>query len=234
MLALIGDSNQAVLFPGYLSIVLAACGAVTVWMQSPTVARTGRLTADRETIALYGSIAVLALWASLGPRAGLYTVLYTTIPVFSFLRAPERMGIVVMLCLAIFAAFAVRELRRRIPRRRTAIAVIACAAALFELNDIPFDWRPDSVPPVYRALASMPRGPVAEFPFYDRRTDFHLHTRYMLNSTVHWQPLVNGYSDHIPADFRTLAPVLATFPSTGELRRDERRAGALPDAESGT
>jgi len=62
-------------------------------------------------------------------------------------------------------------------------------------------------------LAGMPRGPVAEFPFYDRRIDFHLHTRYMLSSTAHWQPLLNGYSDHIPADFRALAPILATFPS---------------------
>ena len=35
----------------------------------------------------------------------------------------------------------------------------------------------------------------------------------MLNSTAHWQPLVNGYSDHIPADFRALATMLATFPS---------------------
>jgi hypothetical protein len=35
----------------------------------------------------------------------------------------------------------------------------------------------------------------------------------MLKSTVHWQPLVNGYSDHIPADFRTRANTLATFPS---------------------
>ena len=213
MLPLIGDANQAVLFPGYLSIVLGAFGVVAVWKRAPTVARTGRLAADRETIALYGSVAVLTLWASLGPRAGLYTVLYTTIPVFSFLRAPERMGIMVMLCLAILAAFAVRELRRRFPLHRAAIAGVACAAALVELNDIPFDWRPDSVPPVYRALAAMPRGPVAEFPFFDRRTDFHIHTRYMLNSTAHWQPLLNGYSDHIPADFRTRAPVLATFPS---------------------
>jgi hypothetical protein len=62
-------------------------------------------------------------------------------------------------------------------------------------------------------LAGMPRGPVVEFPFFERRIDFHLHTRYMLNSTVHWQPLVNGYSDHIPADFRAVAPVLSSFPS---------------------
>ena len=68
-------------------------------------------------------------------------------------------------------------------------------------------------PQPYRVLAQMPRGAVAEFPFYDRRIDFHLHTRYMLNSTAHWQPLVNGYSDHIPADFRESAPCSATFPS---------------------
>jgi hypothetical protein len=213
MLPLIGDANQAVLFPGYLAIVLGAFGAVTAWKDAAPAVYARRLSSDRETIALYGSVAALTLWASLGPRAGLYTVLYKTIPVFSFLRAPERMGIVVMLCLGLFAAFAVRELRRRFPLRGHAIAIVACAAALFELNDVPFDWRPDSVPPVYRALAAVPRGPVAEFPFYDRRSDFHIHTRYLLNSTAHWQPLVNGYSDYIPGDFRARAPVLATFPS---------------------
>jgi hypothetical protein len=35
----------------------------------------------------------------------------------------------------------------------------------------------------------------------------------MLNSTYHWQPLINGYSDHIPQDFRDNSKILATFPS---------------------
>jgi hypothetical protein len=35
----------------------------------------------------------------------------------------------------------------------------------------------------------------------------------MLNSTTHWQPLVNGYSDHIPQDFRDAARHLSSFPS---------------------
>ena len=39
------------------------------------------------------------------------------------------------------------------------------------------------------------------------------HAEYMVPSTYHWQPLINGYSDHIPQDFRDQAPVLATFPS---------------------
>ena len=213
ILPLIRDWNASVLFPGFVSIGLGFAGAAIAFRQSVSAPGPHRLPRDRETALLYGSIAILTFWASLGPRAGLYTVLYATIPVFSFLRAPERMGIVVMLCLGIFAAYAVRELRRRLPARRRAIAVVASAAALLELNDLPFDWRPDSIPSAYRVLAEMPRGPLAEFPFYDRRIDFHIHTRYMLNSTAHWQPLLNGYSDHIPADFRALAPILATFPS---------------------
>ncbi len=136
------------------------------------------------------------------------------------------MGIVVMLSLAIFSAFAVRALRQRVgPRHAGAVAVLACLAAIVDLRQFPFDWRTDETPPEsYRVLARLPRGSVAEFPFYDRRIDFHLHTRYMLNSTVHWQPLLNGYSDHIPVDFRTLATRLASFPSRDSFKamRDRR------------
>jgi len=218
LLPLIKDWNQAALFPGFAAIALGLAGA-------RAAGRRGAAARDRETVLLYGSIAVLTLWATLGPRAGLYTLLYKTIPVFSMLRAPERMGIVVTLCLAVLAAFGVRALRNAFPARRRAIAVAACALALIELNDLPFDWRPaDPIPSPYRVLAEMPRGPVVEFPFFDRRIDFHLHTRYMLNSTVHWQPLVNGYSDHFPGDFRAAAPILASFPSreSFEAMQDRR------------
>ena len=61
-------------------------GAVS---RSQARVRAGRARSrDRETALFYGSIAILTFWATLGPRAGLYTVLYYTIPVFSFLRAP--------------------------------------------------------------------------------------------------------------------------------------------------
>ena len=42
-------------------------------------------------------MAALALWASLGPAAGLYTAFFHTIPVFSLLRAPARFGVLVAL-----------------------------------------------------------------------------------------------------------------------------------------
>ena len=213
LLPIIKDWNHEVLFPGFLSLVLAAVGIGAI-VTAPA-ASSRRPAGDRETLALYASVGVLAFWASLGPRAGLYTLLFKTIPVFSLLRAPGRTGIVVALVLAVFAGFGVRALRRRRDGRASmAIAVACCSAALLELNGIPIGWR-ESLPisPVYDVLAQMPRGAVAEFPFYERRIDFHIHTVYMVNSTRHWQPLLNGYSDYIPPDFRELAVILASFPS---------------------
>jgi hypothetical protein len=184
-----------------------------------------RLSPDREALALYGIIGVLAFWASLGPRAGLYAVLFETVPVFSLLRAPGRTGIIVVLVLSLFAAFGVRALRRRMGGRASpGLAVVCCGAALVELNGIPFDWREARpISQAYDVLARMPRGAVAEFPFFDERIEFHMHTVYMLNSTRHWQPLLNGYSDHIPADFRELAVTLDSFPSYESFEALKRR-----------
>jgi len=59
----------------------------------------------------------------------------------------------------------------------------------------------------------MPRAPVAEFPFFKDASDRLRHTEYMLMSTFHWQPLINGYSDHTPTGFAADAGALASFPS---------------------
>ena len=69
------------------------------------------------------------------------------------------------------------------------------------------------LPKAYQSLARLPKAPTIELPYWNRSIDFHRHAEYMLASTAHWQPLINGYSDHIPQDFRDNSVVLATFPS---------------------
>ena len=54
---------------------------------------------------------------------------------------------------------------------------------------------------------------MAEFPFFYLRMDFPRHAEYMLASTAHWRPLINGYSDHIPAEFRAMVVPLSSFPN---------------------
>ena len=55
--------------------------------------------------------------------------------------------------------------------------------------------------------------PVAVFPYWANNLNYHGHAEYMLASTAHWQPLINGYSDHIPQDFRDNSLILRGFPT---------------------
>ena len=193
-----------VLFPGFVAVILGAAGIVLA----------ARRSQHRETALLYGSLGVLALWSSFGPRAGLYRVLYY-LPTFSFLRAPSRLGLVVTLVLALFACFSLRAILARVPTRlRVVAAAVAIAAAIADVAVFPIRWvDAPAIPDGYAALARHARGTLAEFPFYGERIAFPLHAQYMLFSTAHWLPMVNGYSDVIPADFRHDAPILDSFPS---------------------
>jgi hypothetical protein len=205
MLPLLEEWRE-VLFPGFQALVLAG---VAVWC-----ARTRRAGINRRVVGLYVTIAALAFWASLGPDGGLYTLLYHVVPAFSFLRASARFGVLVILCVAVLAGLAITWLQQHPatrPRRLTAVVILV---ALTEVYVGPLRLAPmPRVVVAYQRLAIMPRAPVIEFPFFQGAVDRHRHTEYMLMSPYHWQPLINGYSDHMPNDFVEATPLLATFPS---------------------
>jgi hypothetical protein len=106
---------------------------------------------------------------------------------------------------------------RRVRRPTLAFAMLAtlgCAELVVPLN------MPD-VPPneaVYDALKMLPPGPVIELPFFYLEYMFPRHTFYMLQSTTHWNPLVNGYSDYVPPDFVANVTTIAPFPSRDSLK----------------
>jgi hypothetical protein len=79
----------------------------------------------------------------------------------------------------------------------------------------------DGIPRIYQALGDSSVDAVAEFPFYPPPA-IHRNARYVLNSTAHWKPLVNGYSGFVPAGYAGIAEALRDFPddrSRAELRR---------------
>ena len=190
------------LFPGIVAIVLGVLGA-RIWLR----------TENRDVAWYYIGLAIFTFWVTLGPAAGLYTALYYTVPVFSFLRAPSRAGIVVTLCLVVLAAPALIALiHRRATNAAFAILLVLVTADLYRA---PLRMREaPPLPEAYRVLARLPKGPTVELPYWATSIEYHRHAEYMLTSTAHWQPLVNGYSDHIPQDFRDAAPAINTFPST--------------------
>lgn len=203
-----------VLFPGFLLTALALAGLLLA-----LVGRHGspsRPSLTREVALFYALVGGIAFWASFGPAAHLYTLLYRTIPVFSFLRAPGRFGILVVLAMGVLAMVALEALMRRMRTRRTALAVGTIAAVLVTAESFtaPINLQDASNPsPQHRRLKDLPDGAVIELPFWYERMDFPRHARYMLWSTAHWKPLVNGYSDHIPQWFRDQVIPLSSFPT---------------------
>jgi len=228
MLPLIRHWNE-VLFPGFVAAVSGAAGLGIGWLSR------GRL---REVSILYGGLAALAFWASLGPGAGLYRVLYDGVPAFSLMHAPSRFGVVVAFALSVLAGVSISALlaklggpplggtvadsrSARYMRRTTLATIIVTAAAVVELN-VPLSFSPvPPVEPAYRVLATLPRGAVLEMPFYSRRFAS-ARTQYMLSSTAHWMPLVNGYSSHTPQDFLDKTETLGGFPTLEAFKVLER------------
>ena len=217
------EDFSEVLFPGIVTLILGVAGAWIGLRKGPeeSATTTGRPVERGITLA-YVVTALLAFWVTFGPKAGLYSVLYQVVPVFTFLRAPARTGIVVTLCLVVLASFAVARLVER-KRHPWTIAAGLMALPIADLVQAPIGLR-ETTPtaPAYEELARQHRAPVAVFPFWARGIDFHGHAEYMLASTAHWQPLINGYSDHIPQDFRDNAAILRHFPDAGSWAVLER------------
>jgi hypothetical protein len=205
------SSPSEVLFPGIMAVLFGCWGAWSA-LRSSGPAEGAERSSQRDVAWYYAGLAAFTFWLTFGPSAGLYTVLYYTVPVFSFLRAPSRAGIVVTLCLVVLAAPAlITVMRRRAMNVTFAVLLVLVVADLYRA---PLRMREaPPLPNAYRTLAGLPKAPVIELPYWSDSIAFHRHAEYMLTSTAHWQPLINGYSDHIPQDFRDSAATLAQFPS---------------------
>lgn len=192
---------QGAAFPGFVAIGCGLAGAWLAW-RSP----------NREPLLLYGGLALFGVWASLGPDAGLYAALYRLVPLMSWLRAPARFAIVPELSVCVFAGVAVARMSTAVSRPTMVAVVIATAAAVELRTPLPFVDvpRPQAV---YRVLRKLPRGGVIELPLAYQPQRFISATSYMLASTSHWMPLVNGFSDYIPPDYVRDAYRMGTFPS---------------------
>lgn len=229
MLPSLGHWNE-VLFPGFLALGFGLFGLVAGLREPASHDSDAAQDASapsqrpwREPTLMYGGVGLLALWASFGPTAYLYGLLYASFPAFTLMRAPSRFGVVVILACVVLSGIGLAIARRR--WRWTASPLVAALLIAFAVAEhlTPLEFQPVPAPdPAYVALRDLPDGAVLELPVYSARMQF-IRAKYMLASTSHWKPIVNAYSDYIPADFDAQMDVLGEFPSPeslAQLRRD--------------
>jgi hypothetical protein len=199
-----------VLFAGVTALVLAGLGIVAA-LRAPRDA--GSL--ERSRMLLLIVLGVAGVWLSLGPATALYRALYDWIAPLRGLRAAARFGYLYLVAVAMAAAIGTAVLERRIRSRPGRVALVGVMLALVTVEawSGPIQTRPFTrVPPIYAPLVDAPV-PVllVEVPFYPPEA-FWGNTEYMLNSTVHWQPLMNGYGGFIPDSYRRRAAAFWFFP----------------------
>jgi hypothetical protein len=195
---------------------------------------------------------VVAAWLSLGPLpqaqgrpvevAAPYRLLYEHVPGFDGLRVPARFGVIEALMLAILGAYGAQGLVTSKGGRF--VLAGACLFLFVEATHVPFItngmapvsglatpearlYRPGRAPAVYREMARQPAGSVVlELPF--GQPDYDL--RAMFYSTVHWYPIVNGYSGVFPPHYGLLTSAFSEIPRHSAISLDAIRTSGATHA----
>ena len=197
-------------FPGFTAAILVLAA---LWSVRRTRALRGR-------VAMLVAMGTLGVVLSLGLRTPVYGLLFHLFPPMQSLRAAARFGILFLLAVAVLAGIGLAAVRSRAGRRAgAAVALAAVVAANGEALRAPFAYhRFEGIPNIYRLLADEP-GPVVliETPFYPPPAVFE-NAEYVLNSTAHWRPLMNGYSGYTPETYRNVAWTFWYFPQEHAIR----------------
>jgi hypothetical protein len=159
------------------------------------------------------------------------------LPGFSQMRAEFRWGIVIGVAWPILAGLGIAIVERRwlaaSTHRGLRLLFAAGLAALFAINVPWFQlpakaaWRSENgIFEVHRALTELPPGPVVEIPWRFRRLHLSNYgSRYLLASSAHWYPLLNGYTAYLPESHFFLQRIGQSLPSASALQRLTRLTG---------
>jgi hypothetical protein len=205
------DGTDA-LFPGVVPLLLAGVAVASglAWRD------------PRARMLLVIGIAGLVL--SFGPAFPPYAWLHGALPLLQGIRGAARFGYLAIFATAGLAAYGLALLERTAGTRghRRLVLVLCCLVAVHaEAWRAPMGLvRFDGIPAIYDRLAEERGAVVVEFPFPspERVAD---NAPYVLASTRHFHPLVNGYSGFTPPGYARRATALVGFPddeSLGELQ----------------
>jgi hypothetical protein len=185
-------------FPGFVILALAAA-AVVIGI---------RRAAWRGRVVMLVAIASAGMALSLGTATPVYGWLFAVFPPLQGLRAAARFGVLFIMSVAVLGGIGLA-----LWKPRTWVAILLIALANVESLRAPFEYRDfTGIPGVYRLLASEPGKVIlVEQPFYPRDAVFE-NAPYVLNSTAHWKPLMNGYSGYTPETYQRYAETFWYFP----------------------
>jgi hypothetical protein len=200
--------GRTALFPGVAALTLAVAA---VFMRD---------TRRDPRVRMILTMGAAGFALSFGPALPGYAWLHAHVPLFEGLRAAARWGILPLTAIAVIAGFTLAEWQRRWGHSTywNAACVLVLAVATLESLRAPmaFSGVPQ-IPALYEGLAAETGAVLVEIPMYGGASVSE-NAQYLLHSTRHFRPLVNGYSGFESDTFRQRAARWRAFPASDVLR----------------
>jgi hypothetical protein len=208
-------------FPGVLVSLLAFVALTLAWRPNASE------PFERRRVLMMAAVGLVGFVLSLGTNTPAYGWLYGAFPPLAGVRVAARFALLVLFALAVLAGVGAARIRRSswFGRWSSAAIVVLIVAVNAEAIRAPFEYRRfEGIPNIYSILAAEPaRVVLVEQPFYPPEGIFE-NAEYVLNSTAHWRPLMNGYSGFIPGSYREYVKTFWFFPREHAIEA-MRRAG---------
>lgn len=212
--------SEKALFPGFVALVLAALGL----HYGRKASRGDPLSRTMWIFVLV--LSALAIVLSLGPELRFgervvplpYRFFYRHVPGFNGMRVPARISVLALFGGSLLVAWGAAGLSEG--RRTRWAGPVLVGLLLFDYQTHGLDGmvpEAPAIPPVYEALNKAPSGTVLELPIHEGEA-ITRESLYMYYSTVHFNPLVNGFSGWWPNDYWELVGRLRHFPTSRILR----------------
>lgn len=213
--------GENTLYIGYTSLFLALIGVRYGWRNNK------RMTLSAILIILLGYILALGYSSpSLGIQLPLY-YLSQAFPFFGAIRATQRYALLIYFGILILSGFGVIQLLANHQRiTRSILVILLSALFLFEVYpyQLPFGQPMRYTPShldqeiAHLKLVDGKKPIILHFPIYTTRPAYPTaEAIYMVDSTLHWGKILNGFSGAEPRGFRQDMLILNNLPSEEAL-----------------
>ncbi len=210
-----GYATADYLFPGVMALTLMLIALVS-------------LTAVRDRRArMVLAFGVVSFALSFGPAFPLYPFFYKVFPLLQAVRGAARFGQMALAAVAMLSGFGLAWLATKMPRRAAlTVGIVAIIAVNAEAWRAPIGYcgTPESkceaftgIAPIFKTLDRPDVNAIIVFPFYPPGANINLNARYMLQSTAHFKPMMNGYSGYMPTSVFTHNRGVHDFPSASSI-----------------
>ena len=202
-------SGSVGLYPGTLALALAGVALVS-----------GVAFRDaRARMCLAFGICGVAL--SFGPAvAPGYETLYFAVPLLQGIRTASRFGYLGIVAVAVLGGYGLAWTRHQLASHvgwQRAATGAAVAMVFAESVAAPISYAPfTTIPSIYALPAVDARAVVVEMPMAPPAAPF-FDAPDLLNSTLNWRPLINGYSGFTPPSYEQHYAAMRDFPSQASV-----------------